>query len=212
MNNKTIEVTTGTNAQFFAAHAKPGCVGLVGGNDPLNKLIRRAQRRQTADKISSLYSHAFLFGPIREDGQQWVLESDLDIHRERAQLGVQENRAEKYFSDKAYPHVAILNFGINEKQFKTMYAEGLHLLANRTQYSLREITALFFKLKTPNKRAKPNALAQDDAFFCSALVQHLYLQIGIDFQDAVDTKLTTLEDIVQTPVKHVAYVKNHIGK
>jgi hypothetical protein len=208
MPTKRAETKHANNESFFKAHAKPGSVGLVGGSDALNKLIRRAQRRQTKEKISSLYSHAFLCGPLREDGHHWVVESDLDIHRERAQLGVQENRLEKYFSDQAFPNVAILDFGVTEKQFKTMYAEGLQLVANRTQYSLREIAALFFKLKNPGKRSAPNRLAQDDAFFCSALVQHLYLKIGIDFQDTVDTKLTTLEDILQTTVVHRLYSKS----
>ncbi len=200
------QVLSISNDAFFAAYAKPGCVGLVGGSDTINRLIRRAQRRQTKDKNSSRYSHAFLCGPIREDGRLWLLESDLDMHRERIQLGVQENRIDKYSDDDAFPYVAILDFGLTAQQFREMYATGLQLVAGRVQYSLREIAALFLKLKTSAPRAKPNRLAQDNAFFCSALVQHLYLHIGIDFDRTVDTKLTSLEDIVQTKVPNRRYV------
>jgi hypothetical protein len=42
--------------------------------------------------------------------------------------------------------------------------------------------------------------------FCSAFVQHLYLTVGIDFADDVDTKLTAPEDIARTRVPHNAWM------
>jgi hypothetical protein len=202
----TTEVTAMSNAEFFEAHARAGRVCLVGGPDVIEKAIRRSQRRMTEDRSWSRWGHAFLFQGRRVDGHHWVLESDIDIHRERAQLGVQENRIDKYHRDEEYTSIAILDFGVTEEQTRRMIAEGLDLLARRTQYSLRELFAAYFKLKRPEKRAAKNPLARERAMFCSAFVQHLYLTVGIDFADDVDTKLTAPEDIARTRVPHNAWM------
>jgi hypothetical protein len=197
-----------SNADFFAKYAKAGCVGLVGGESFIEKMIRRAQRRQLADRTWSQWGHAFLFEGKRVDDQHWVIESDLDVHRERAMLGVQENHVSKYHDDEAYTALAVLDFGLDEAQTKVALTEGLRLLTSRTQYSLREIAALYWKLKEPTDRSRGNRLSRGDrAIFCSAFVQHLYQHAaGIDFAPEVETKLTTLEDIWQTKVPHRAYV------
>ncbi len=194
-----------TNAEFLTTHAAAGRVGLIGGPSLIEKVIRRAQRRQRADGSWSEWGHAFLFQGKRPDGKHWVLESDIDVHRERAQIGVQENRIDKYFDDIAYPHVAVLDFGMSEPQAHVMIGEGLRLLAERTQYSLREVLAAYWKLKKPSEREGKNRLARERAMFCSAFVQHLFVQVGIDFANDVETKLTTPEDIIQTTVPHTAY-------
>lgn len=195
-----------SNPEFFERYAAPGRVGLVGGPDILERAIRRAQRKQTDHQFPSLFGHAFVCQGRRVDGQHWVIESDIDIHRSHAQIGVQENRISKYESEKEYPNVAILDFGVGETDATKMIALGLDLLAQRTQYSLREILSAYLGLRKPEKREKTPRLGRGErAMFCSAFVQHLYLSIGIDFQDEVDTKLTTPEDIAATAVRHTAY-------
>jgi hypothetical protein len=204
---RKIELEGLSNAEFFERHAAPGRVGLVGGESLVEKAIRRAQRRQTEDRRWSHWGHVFLFEGRRADGQHWVLESDLDPHRERTQLGVQENPIAKYLDEKSYPYLAILDFGVQEAQVQAMLGEGLRMLADRTQYSLREIMALYWKLKRPDQRSGDNVFDRgEDAIFCSAFVQHLFLKIGIDFAPEVSTKLTTPEDIAQTQVPHTAYL------
>lgn len=204
---KRVEVEGLTNAEFFDRYAAPGRVCLVGGESLVEKAIRRAQRRQLADRSWSHWGHVFLCEGRRVDGQHWVIESDLDPHRERTQLGVQENPIQKYHDQKAFPYLAILDFGLTDEQARVLLAEGLRLLADRTQYSLREIIALYWKLKNPADRAGENRFDRGEgAIFCSAFVQHLYLKIGIDFDPQVSTKLTTPEDIAQTAVPHTAYV------
>lgn len=195
-----------SNLEFFDRFAERGRVGLVGGPDLIERAIRRAQRRQRADRSWSDYGHVFLLQGRRVDGWHWVIESDIDLHRERAQIGVQENRVDKYESVDAYPNVAILDFRVAPADADRMLALGLDLLARRTQYSLREVLSAYLGLKRPDRRDKAPRLAQDRAMFCSAFVQRLYLEIGVDFALDVDTKLTTPEDIAQTPVPHVAYV------
>jgi hypothetical protein len=204
-----IEVTGMTNAEFLEQYAAPGRVGLVGGPGFLERMIQRSQRRQLADRKSSDWAHAFLFQGRRADGHHWVLESDLEIFPERAQLGVPENRVSKYHDPGSFNTLAVLDFNVGDPVVQKMLARGLDLLADRTQYSLREIFALYWKLKSPSKREGENPLSREGAFFCSAFVQHLYLEAGIDFSPEVDTKLTTPEDIAQTSVPHVRYVLRH---
>lgn len=204
---KQVEVSGLSNEAFFDRYAAPGRVGLVGGESLVEKAIRRAQRRQVEGRSWSNWGHVFLCQGRRADGKHWVIESDLDPHRERTLLGVQENPIQKYHSEQAYPYLAILDFGVSEAQSQAMLAEGLRMVADRTQYSLREIVALYWKLKNPDERSGENRLDQGDrAIFCSAFVQHLYLQIGVDFDPEISTKLTTPEDIAQTRVPHTAYV------
>jgi hypothetical protein len=202
-----VAVSSQSNADFLEAHARAGCVGLVGGPDILEKAIRRAQRHQRADRSWARYGHAFFFQGRRPDGHHWIIESDVELHREHTRIGVQENRLDKYHGDHEYTSIAVLDFGVSDEQARAMIKEGLDLMVRRTQYSLRELFAAYWAIaRTPDSRAGKNPLAQERALFCSALVQHLFLKIGIDFADEVDTKLTTPEDIAQTKVAHTAYV------
>jgi hypothetical protein len=206
IKSETVVVKDISNADFLERYAAPGRVGLAGGPSAIDKMIRRAQRKQRPDGTWSHWGHAFLFEGRRADGQHWVLESDIDFHRERVQIGVQENRIEKYHDESYFAELAVLDFGVTDVGAHRMIGVGLDLLARRTQYSLRELVATYVKLRKPAERAAENKLAQERSMFCSAFVQHLYLQIGIDFADDVDTKLTTPEDIAQTPVPHVTYL------
>ena len=175
MKTRTTHVEAASNVDFFMAHARAGCVGLVGGDLAVDRAIRRAQRKLTPDSQWAKFSHAFLFTGPREDGRLWALESDVDFHRERVQLGVQENRVDKYGDSKEYPHVAVLDFGLTPTQVRTVVGVGLELLARRTQYSLRELLAVYWSLKKPSQRQGPNRLAQERAMFCSAFCAALVL-------------------------------------
>ena len=195
-----------TNAEFFERHAAPGRVGLVGGPALLDRLIQRAQRKQRDDRSWSPWAHAFVFQGRRFDGHHWLLESNIEFHRENVQIGVQECRVAKYFDDEAITSCAVLDFGLDEASVGKILGTGLDLLAGRTQYSLREILSVYVRLRDPATRNRRSRLAQDRAMFCSAFVQHVYLAAGIDFADDVDTKLTTPEDIAQTRVPHTAFM------
>jgi len=195
-----------TNAEFFARHAAPGRVGLVGGPGLLESAIQRAQRKQREDRSWSPWSHAFVLQGQRHDGHHWILESNIEFHRQNVQIGVQESRVAKYFDDATYTACAVLDFGLPEEATQTILGSGLDLLASGTQYSLREILAAYMGLRAPEARNRKSRLAHERAMFCSAFVQHVFLAAGIDFADTVDTKLTTPEDIAQTRVPHVAYV------
>lgn len=197
-----------TNQQFFERFAAPGRIGLVGGPQPIDAAIRSVQKKQRLDQSKSYYSHAFFCEGMRVDGWHWVLESDIDLGPERVQFGVQENRIDKYYSEKDYPHVAILDFRISYEDAKRMTALGLELLAKRTRYSLRDVGSMWLGLHRPNLRGRSRTSENEQrALVCSAFVQHLCRSVGVDLAPDISTKLTTPEDIAQTSIAHVRYVR-----
>ncbi|MDZ4811475.1 MAG: hypothetical protein SGI99_02520 [Pseudomonadota bacterium] len=191
-----------SNAQLMDAHAAPGYVGLVGGADWLNRAIRRMQHPGFRPEQRSDWSHAFIFSGRRADGQLWILESDLEMHRKQIRLGVQENRASKYFDSEAFPNLAILDFGLSEQQTTQVLTAALDLLAGLTRYSLREIVGTLLAVQSRRLRRRENVLAQQGSVYCSAMVQHCFAQIGLHFSDGLAMKNTMPEDIAATPLPH----------
>jgi hypothetical protein len=181
-----------SNREFLERFAQPGRVGLVAGATWVDKAIRLAERHVDPSERSSLWSHAMLFEGRRADGHHWVIESDLEIHRKHIRLGVQENRVAKYFDEKTFPTLAIL--------------EGLEMVAGRVRYSLRELVGTLVGLHHPGLRGRDNPLAREQSSFCSAFVQHVFRRAGLDLAPGLDEKHTTPEDISRTPVPHVTYL------
>lgn len=203
---QTVTVTGLSNQEFLERHAQPGRIGLSGGITLVDKAICRAQRHLDKRKQWGAWSHAFLFEGQRPDGHHWVIESDLQAHRKHIQLGVQENRVSKYFDEKLYTCLAVLDLGLTEAQIGCLVREGLGLVANRARYSLRELFGTLIALRRPELRGRQNLLARESSMFCSALVQHLFRKAGLDLTPGVDLKNTTPEDIARTGLPHVIYV------
>ncbi len=195
-------MSTISNADLVDAHARPGCIGLVGGADWLNRAIRRMQQPGLRPTQRSHWSHAFICSGRRADGQHWVLESDLEMHRKQIRLGVQENRASKYFDDQAFPNLAILDLGLTEAQTAEVLTAALDLLAGLTRYSLREIVGTLLAVQSRRLRSRDNVLAQEGSVYCSAMVQHCYARIGMQFSDGLAVKNTMPEDIAATALPH----------
>jgi hypothetical protein len=191
-----------SNRDFLLAHAAPARIGLAGGNHPIDRSIRRAQRVLTPGASGSAWSHAFLIGEKRSDDHWWVLESDLDVRHKQIRLGAQENRLAKYFDEPVWPNLAVLDFGLDATQSMRVLAAALDLLANATRYSLREIVGTMFALARPDLRARENLLAREGSLYCSAFVQHCYAHVGIEFVPGVSTKNTTPHDIAATALPH----------
>jgi len=197
-----VDASPMTRSEFFDRHASPGLVGLAGGSHWIDRSIRRRERRIRADGKPSEWSHAFLFGERRLDGHQWILESDLDLHKKHIRLGVQENRVDKYCDRELYPNVAVLDFGLPDDLVKIVVTEALTLLSRQTRYSLREVAGTLFAMRKPTLRARENLLCREGALYCSAFVQHCYLAAGVDFAEGVATKNTTPEDIAASARPH----------
>ena len=181
------------NLEFFRKHASPGCIGLVGGASALDRGIRFAQRHLNPGKAPSLWSHAFVFQGERVDGAAWLMESDFDVTKGRLRSGVQENRVEKYGSEKAYPNVAVLDFGLKAEEVRRLLSAGLDLVVRRTPYALTGTLKTYWALLT-------KALERDrekDEIYCSAFVRALYRHVGVDFAPGVAVRHTTPEHVAR---------------
>ena len=206
METKTIIVTDLSNREFLERFAQPGRVGLCGGGTQVDIAIRRAQRHLDADKRWSDWSHAFLFEGVRADVHHWVIESDLQFLRKNIQLGAQENRMAKYYDEKLFPDLVVLDFGLSAEQVAVLLREGLEFVAQRERYSMRELIGTLIALRKPELRARENLLARERSAFCLAFVKQLFLKTGVDLVPGVNAKHTTPEDIARSPVPHVKYL------
>ncbi|MCG3146656.1 MAG: hypothetical protein PCFJNLEI_00090 [Verrucomicrobiae bacterium] len=204
--SETVTVSKLSNRQFIEQYAKPGCVGLVGGTTLIEKMIRRAGRHLDENRRWSLWSHALIFEGKRVDGHQWVIESDLDIHSKHIRLGVQENRADKYFDTETFPSLAVLDFGLNEQQTNAVLGSALSMAANRARYSLRELIGTAVALRNPWIRERKNLLARRRSMYCSGFVQYVFQRAGIDLVPGVHPSHNSPEDISRTPVPHTTYL------
>lgn len=199
-----------TNARFFAEFAAPGRVGLVGLQSWIDRQIRKSQRRLDADAAWSLWSHAFLCEGVRLDGHHWLLESDLDLHSHFVRLGVQENRAAKYFDEKSAPTLAILDFGLTAEQTRRALAEGLELLGTQTKYSIPKAIASWVAMRR-QKLGKSYGKADEHAIYCSAFVHHCYAAAGVDLLPGVVEDNALPELLWSTPVPHQAWLLSRAG-
>lgn len=203
---ETIVVEGLTNAEFFERYARPGRVGLVGGPELINRLIGRAQRHIDDGREWSRWSHAFLFQGQRHDGHHWLIESDLDIKRKHIRLGVQENRAAKYFDDTKTTSIAVLDFGLTPEQEQRVLAGALELVSAGTRYSLREIAGTAWAMRHAEWRPRENLLAREQAFYCSAFVRHVFAAIGLDLACGIAEKNTAPEHLARTLVPHTKWL------
>ena len=206
MQTETVLVTGLSNREFLEKYSRAGCIGLSGGVTLIDKAICRAERHLDADEKWGSWSHAFLFQGRRPDGHHWIIESDLQIHHKHIQFGAQENRVSKYFDEKLYTSLAVLDFGLSAEQTSTLISEGLELVASRARYSMRELVGTLIALRKPGMRGQNNVLARERSMYCSALVQHLFLKANVDLAPGVDGKNTTPEDISRTALPHIRYL------
>ncbi|HCE43474.1 MAG TPA: hypothetical protein DET40_07985 [Lentisphaeria bacterium] len=181
-------------------------VCLAGGETLLDHMIARAQRHVDPAKAWGRWSHAFIIGEQRCDGQLWVMESDLDMHRKHIRFGAQENRISKFHDGDFYSSLALLDFGLSRETVTKVLAGGLDLIASRTRYSLRELVGTLISLRHQEMRSRKNPLEQPQSFYCSALVRCLFLNAGVDLAPGLDIKNTTPEDIWRSPLIHEAWM------
>lgn len=193
-----------SNKELAEKYAKPGCIGLVGIDSVIDNAIKKGQKLITKDGKNSSWSHAFIFSGFREDGHLWIIESDLGFHKKQIKLGVQENRAEKYFDEKMCPNYAVLDFDLSKEIQKKIVGEGLNLVADKAEYSIREVFGALFSV-TNKSRDKENILAQKNSYFCSAMVQQCYSKANIKLSKNIALKNITPEDISTNENDHTQY-------
>ena len=204
--NQVVRITGLSNREFLERHAAPGRIGLSGGYTLIDKIICRAQRHQDPEEKWGAWSHAFVFQGARADGHHWVIESDLQFHRKHIQLGVQENRVSKYYDEKLYSTLAVLDFKLSETQVSGLVRQALELVASRARYSVRELVGTLLALRRPELRSRENLLSRDCSMYCSAFVGHLFRLSGLDLAPGIAFKNTTPEDIARTGIAHTTYL------
>jgi hypothetical protein len=207
MKIERVELPSATsNRELITRHARPGCIGLCSSDNLFSRTVHRASRRLDDAGTPGSWSHAFIFQEKRSDGRQWVIESDLEVHRRNIRLGVQENRADKFFDEQEYPNFAVLDLGLDSEQVGGLISAGLEMVAGRVRYSIRELFGALTALHIPKLRSQDNRFGNDRSIYCSALVLHLFRQIGLDLVPGVHPKRTTPDDIARTPVPHKAHI------
>jgi hypothetical protein len=117
-------------------------------------------------------------------------------------LGVQENRADRYFDDELFPNLAILDFGLDQAQTRQVQIAGLDLLSGLSSYSLSELVGTLFAMHSTRLRKRDNLLAKEGALYCSAMVQHCYAAAGVEFIAGVHGKNIAPQDIYDSVLPH----------
>jgi hypothetical protein len=190
-----------TNLEFLRRHARPGRIGLMGGSSTIDRAIRKGQRGINEGK-PSLWSHTVVFQGERIDGHHWLLESDFDVGKGSVRSGVQENRIDKYASEKEWPNLAVLDFGLNEKNARGIVVAGLDLVARRTSYDLGGIIETYVAMW----RKSMSKGREKESTFCSAFVRTLYKHAGLDLAPDVAVQHTLPELVSRTSLPHERYL------
>ena len=191
-----------SNLDFLRKFGKPGRIGLVGGVTAIDKGIRFAQRHIHPEKKHSLWSHALLFQGERVDGEQWVLESDLEIGKGQFRNGVQENRVDKYADAITFPNLAVLDFELDPEVTRKLIVAGLDLVVRRTRYALGGTLKTYWALL--KKRLHEDK--EKDATYCSSFVAALFHHVGVELSPGVAVRHTTPEHISRTEVPHTRHL------
>jgi len=185
-----------SNLDFLRRYARPGRVGLMGGSSAIDRAIRKGQRGINEGK-SSLWSHVVVFQGERIDGHHWLIESDFEVGKGSVRNGVQENRIDKYASEKDWPNLAVLDFGLDEKDAHRVVVAGLDLVARRTSYDLGGIIETYVAMWRGREK---------ESTFCSAFIRALYKNAGLDLAPDIAIQHTLPEQVSRTPLPHTRYL------
>jgi len=191
-----------SNLEFLKKYGKPGCVGLFGGSSAVDRAIRVGQGRLDGEAKPSLWSHVAVFQGQRLDGQSWLIESDFEVGKGQLRNGVQENRIDKYESEKDWPNVGVLDLGLQDQDVRRILVAGLDLVAKRTQYDLQGILQTYWAMM---RNTMDQGLGKDSTF-CSAFVRAVFQHAGIDLMPGIAVHHTLPEHVSRTPVAHIRYL------
>jgi hypothetical protein len=102
--------------------------------------------------------------------------------------------------------VAILDFGLTPAQVDQVLSGALHLVADGTRYSLREIAGTAWALRHARWRPKENVLAREQAFYCSAFVRHVFGLAGLDLVGGIAEKNTAPEHLAHCELAQTKWI------
>ena len=205
VTNEIRAAPTMPNREFLEMFARPGRVGLA-GEAAIAVAGSRCASSTPSAAVANVWTHAFVFEGRRLDGQHWVIESDFQSGRQGFCLGVQESRMSKYFDERLYRSLAVLDFRISDDQMMMLHREGLELVACRSRCSLRQLfgpAALPRRLEAFNRTRKPG---RKRSVFCSAFIRYLLARAGMDLGPALLANEDVLADITRIPLPHMTYL------
>ena len=200
--NKIHRVSGMGNLEFLKKYAKAGSIGLFGGSSAVDRAIRVGQRELDDEAKPSLWSHVAVFEGERVDGEQWLLESDFEVGKMSLRNGVQENRIEKYASEKEWPNLGVLDLDLPDKDVKKIIVAGLDLVARRTKYDLHGILQTYWAMM----RKTMHQGRDKDSTFCSAFVRAVFKHAGLDLVPGVAVQHTLPEHVSRTVLPHTRYL------
>jgi hypothetical protein len=200
--NRVHHVRGLSNLEFLKRYAKPGSVGLFGGSSAVDRAIRVGQRELGGGEKPSLWSHVAVFEGPRLDGEQWLIESDFEVGKGQVRNGVQENRIDKYASEKDWPNLGVLDLGLPDKDIRRILVAGLDLVAKRTKYDLQGILQTYWAMM----RKTMDRDREKDSRFCSAFVRAVFQHAGLDLAPGVAIRHTLPEHLSRTSLPHARYL------
>lgn len=186
---------------FFTNNYAAGHICLVGANDAMGKLIRDGQAGLTPDKKPSKWSHSFLMGERRQDGQIYIFESALRVDSERWQVqnGAMESRLMKWCVDKIeYACVLGLDFSPSQQSQLIKTALKLAYGDSHLSYSVGELFGTLWAIITRSLNKK-NVFDDKYAVQCATYVRMIYQSINRDpLTGATDLTNTSPEKLYQS--------------
>lgn len=166
---------------FLCRHHRPGRIGFVGSTDSVGMAIREAQKRITLHGEASRWSHVFLMGEVRLDGEPYIFESDLEPDFERVQVrnGAQESRLRKWAAT-AVEFAAVMEVPQVAGKVNDLLAAALRFVyEEHLSYPVAQLVGTWLHIVAA-RVWKPNPFEDAKALYCSSFVRHLFLQVGID--------------------------------
>jgi hypothetical protein len=194
-----------------------GAVGLVGEYDPVGYALRRAQEVIRVDRTPSSWSHAFLFlDPIPTSADEIrdparsprIVESTFSPASEWDYFTYRSGASLRRFSDyvradfdlgaaHSVPNVAVLSFGLTEKEQRGIIERALCPEIDQLSYDLPALLGTWFGYAM-RPGYVPNPLTQGTAIPGAALVQLAYDAAGIDLSPGSHDRNTAPEHLWQT--------------
>ncbi|MBN1424608.1 hypothetical protein JXA88_08630 [Candidatus Fermentibacteria bacterium] len=166
--------------EFFTRHHRPGRIGFVGTTDAVGTAIRDAQSRITLDGTPSRWSHVFLMGEERADGEIYIFESDLEPDFDRPQFrnGAQESRLRKWSVD-AVEHAAVLEISGAEDRVSALQAAALQFVyGQQVAYPIMQLVGTWWQIVAA-RVWRANPFQEATALYCSSFVRHCFDEVGI---------------------------------
>ncbi len=185
---------------FFVSHFRPGRIGFVGLDDMVGMAIREAQRRLTLDGTPSRWSHVFLMGEKRVDGELYIFESDLEPDLERPQFrnGAQESRLKKWCVE-AVEHAAVIDVLEEDSLRNDLVAGALDFVYGaHVAYPIAQLVGTWWQIIAA-RLWRANPFEDATALYCSSFVRHCLRKVGVDpVSEGIHLSNTAPEHLWQT--------------